>query len=302
MSATATHPQDVAEYLERVRLALSDLPSEERDELMADVESSLLDAASDSSVPLVEQLGPPERFAGELRAAAGLAAPSGAGATAPRLARLLARVRPLAAGARDFAPAWWVLRAYVAIAAFALVTGSGWAYRAQMIPVIHSANVTALVGLAVLALSIWLGRRGFRWMLVADLALAIAVIPVAVHLVDQYRHGNAYGGTPQEIILPNTPGLAFDGRPIRNIYPYDRHGRLLQDVRLYDEAGVPLPVGATDPHGDPLRRTVRSASGRRVLNAFPIRYFEPGSRRVKHPAAAPKRHVPALRTPALRGG
>jgi uncharacterized membrane protein len=63
---------DVAEYLRVVRDALADLPADERDDLLAEVEASLLEAASDSSGTIAAKLGPPEEFAAELRAAAGL--------------------------------------------------------------------------------------------------------------------------------------------------------------------------------------------------------------------------------------
>ncbi|MFL5846039.1 MAG: HAAS signaling domain-containing protein [Solirubrobacteraceae bacterium] len=299
MSATMTRPPEVAEYLDRVRAQLGDLPAAERDELMADVEASLLDAATDTAVPLTERLGSPEAFAGELRAAAGLAAPSAPPAPS-RTDRLRRHARSLADATRDFAPAWWVLRAYVAVAAFALLTESGWAYRLQLVPVLSSADVTIVVGLSVLGLSVWLGRRGFRAMLVADVILAVAIVPVAIHLERQYRGGGE--ATVTTVVEPATQGLATDGRPIANIYAYDRTGKLLHDVRLYDETGAPLSVGSADPQQDPLRRTVRSASGARVLNAFPIRYFEAGSRHVARPDAAPRHKVAALRTPALRDG
>ena len=46
MSATTVLPPDVAAYLAAVREALADLPVAERDDLLAEVEVSLLDAAS----------------------------------------------------------------------------------------------------------------------------------------------------------------------------------------------------------------------------------------------------------------
>jgi hypothetical protein len=76
-----------------------------------------------------------------------------------------------------------------------------------------------------------------------------------------------------------------DGAPVQNVYPYDRRGRLLHDVRLYDQDGRPLNIGRGQ--GDPNRRLVVTRRGTTVLNAFPIRYFEPGTRRVAHPDAVP---------------
>jgi hypothetical protein len=39
-----------------------------------------------------------------------------------------------------------------------------------------------------------------------------------------------------------TEGLAVDGLPVENISPYSRDGRLMLDVLLYDQNGVPLIV------------------------------------------------------------
>ena len=95
------------------------------------------------------------------------------------------------------------------------------------------------------------------------------------------RHFNGYG--VDQHVTDLHP--ADDGLPVRNIYPYDAHGRLLHDVRLYDQNGRPLDIGrgATDPN----RRPVFNRNGARLFNAFPVRYFDPGTNRVAHPDAVP---------------
>ncbi len=88
-------PHDVAAYLERVRTALADLPAEALDELLADVEASLHDAAAEGEAPAA-RLGPPEDFARELRSAAGLGVPGSRGACCAaksRRSRLPGQVR-----------------------------------------------------------------------------------------------------------------------------------------------------------------------------------------------------------------
>src|SRR5581483_3068770 len=67
LTAAAHVPSDVERYLARVRDALSDLPVEERNELLAEVEASLYESASETGGPVAAQLGPPEDFAAELR-------------------------------------------------------------------------------------------------------------------------------------------------------------------------------------------------------------------------------------------
>ena len=48
MTPTTAVPPEVSEYLAAVRAALDDLPATERDDLLAEVEPSLLDAASET--------------------------------------------------------------------------------------------------------------------------------------------------------------------------------------------------------------------------------------------------------------
>ena len=81
------------------------------------------------------------------------------------------------------------------------------------------------------------------------------------------------------------------------MYAYDRAGRLLQDVRLYDSHGRPLDWGVD--FANPDRRPVTDAEGAPVLNAFPIRYFEPGTNDVANPEAAPPLTPPRLTTQPL---
>ncbi len=88
----------------------------------------------------------------------------------------------------------------------------------------------------------------------------------------------------------------YDGRPVLNVYPYSRDGRLLYDVRLFDDLGRPitLPLGP-----DQLRRITRAANGVQVQNAYPVRYYQPGTRpqRVAHPGAGPSISAPRIVTP-----
>ncbi|HEY8371527.1 MAG TPA: hypothetical protein VIL00_02175 [Pseudonocardiaceae bacterium] len=87
-----TH-SDVDIYLRRVRDALADLPSAERDEVLEDVSAHLAEVAAELGDPvtmerLVERLGEPERCAAELRAAAGYPEPTVAKKSSPATPRL----------------------------------------------------------------------------------------------------------------------------------------------------------------------------------------------------------------------
>jgi hypothetical protein len=69
-------------------------------------------------------------------------------------------------------------------------------------------------------------------------------------------------------------------------------------VRLCDQFG--RPIEALPPGGEPDRRHVRERSGARTFNAYPIRCFEPGTRRVARPNAGPEVDPPRLLTPPPR--
>ncbi len=98
--------------------------------------------------------------------------------------------------------------------------------------------------------------------------------------------------------MPAGTGLSYDGLPVTNVFAYDRRGRLVQDVRLYDARGTPLALNPDDP--DRQRRVPRTASGDRAFNAFPVRYFEQGTRRVTRPRAGAPEPPPPLVTPEVR--
>ena len=274
-------------YMEQVRAALADVPAGEREELLADVEGSLVDGEGSPE----ERLGPPDRFAQELRLAAGLEP-----AKAPPRAGIADRMRPLAQHVSVFAPLWWIARAYVAVAALGLFTGATWPDRpVHFVPMLHSRAWTIAICLVALVLSIWLGVRRVRWEPALNVVLAVAAVPVLVHDI---RHRSwQTPAPPAQIVVAATPveGLAYGGTQVRNVYAYDRSGRLLHDVRLYDQSGHPLNVGAAKPVNDPLRRQVRTRGGGLVLNAFPIRYFQPGTSTIAHPNASPRARVAPLR-------
>ncbi|MGI8801341.1 MAG: HAAS signaling domain-containing protein [Solirubrobacteraceae bacterium] len=70
MTATVV-ATEVAAYLAAVRAAVADLGADERDDLLVEVEASLIETAGEDDRPIVERLGPPAEFAAELRASAG---------------------------------------------------------------------------------------------------------------------------------------------------------------------------------------------------------------------------------------
>jgi hypothetical protein len=302
MSTTATGlPPNVATYLAALRAELSDLAADERDDLLAEVEPSLLEAAADGEEPIAGRLGAPADFAADLRTSAGLPPKPAA-----RPAGMTRRLRELAASprarqarnvARELAPVWWAVRAYFAVGLTAILLGIDWSLQHPALPRFGSAAGTALVLALALAGSFALGLRhrgvqgGPRRTLIAlNAVLLVAAVPV----LDRARDAPAAGVYTEFVSGPTQPGLAYDGVAVENVYPYDRKGRLLHDVRLYDQRGRPLD--AVKETADPDRRHVLKRNGTRAFNAYPIRYFEPGTRRVARPDAAPDIDPAPLKT------
>lgn len=301
MNGTTLERPDMAAYLDAVRSQLSDLPTEERDDLVADVEASLLESGEAPKLS-------PHDFAAELREAAGLSPAASATPVSSPLDSLRTwltseRVASLRTTARELTPMWWLVRAYVAVAVVALAVGWGWpvGWGTSGNSISFAESVIAL--LAAAAVSIWLGLRGrahglgrARLRLGINLAIAVATIPVAVYSVAQLESRTYVSYVTVEPV----PGLANSGHQIRNLYPYSRDGRLLQDVLLYDDRGLPVPIMIG--FDDPLRRVLEGIDGRPLRNSYPIRYYEPGTTTVAQPTLGPPVEVPEIVTPPLELG
>ena len=67
--ASNDEASDVATYAASVRAALSDLPSDQAEILLEDLEDHLREIAAEAEGSLNERLGPPDQYAQELRTA-----------------------------------------------------------------------------------------------------------------------------------------------------------------------------------------------------------------------------------------
>jgi len=285
------------DYLQALERELADLAPDERADLLEEVEASLLELDDDP----VARLGPPAQFAAELRESAGLppvAPPVPDEPREPLRERLRPVVRVARAFARELAPIWWALRAFVVVTAITVLASSTDTIE------IPNDDPRMFFGFALLALaltvSIGVGLAGRRRRLplrygriALDVALFVVMFPLATILLDELRWDG-----PERVVFtaaypPPPAGLAYDGERVQNIYPYDRNGRLLHDVRLFDESGRPLDVlrGGYNPN----RATVSTRSGPALFNAFPVRYLDSRTGRVENPDAAPV----GLQPPAL---
>jgi hypothetical protein len=280
MSATLADTQ-VRTYLEAVNAELDDLPEDDRDELLEDLEEHLLEVAAEDDGTLEQRLGPPSSYAEELRASAGLPSRNQTLARRPgqRFADRLTRSRVWAAGARlaessqvrslhaflkECAPGWWVLRGYLFVLALAQITGGP--QRDDFPLPFGGWGLVLIVGSVLFSVS--LGRRteGGRKARLLSIALSIAVAVIATGAAAGWDTGAyAYYEDPNQ---SNYPGMLThaDQAPIANICPYATDGKLLSGVLLFDQDGRPIvnTVFPFLPDGRQLERP-----GPAILNAYP---------------------------------
>jgi hypothetical protein len=301
MTTKTALPPEAEAYLSALRTALADLSPDEREGLLEEVADSLREIINEGG-SIVERLGTPEDFAAELRLAAGLP-PTHTTIHRVSWATALERTRALSSAfAPDLAPIWWLVRAYVAVAALALAFGSTWSNYNGAVPRLGTAKAGVVVLLLAAVLSVALGMLGRRraslrrGVVTLNAVLVLALVPVAVHLALHPRGTAAPLYAPPVVAF--TPGLTLDGMSVTNLYPFARDGRLLHDVLLYasigpvGNVGLPLSVRPGDP--DRNRRLLRTIGGRSLFNSFPIRYFDPGTGTVGYPDAAPGISVPKV--------
>lgn len=278
MSARMDEPLDPAAYARLVRRALGDLPEDTVDDLLEDLDEHLAEVASEDAGPLTARLGPPRAYASELRRAAGLPEPAAlrAARSAPlreaaaRLSREPA-VRSALAFLVELRPAWWVLRALVAVLAVLFVFG-----------VQFFGLLVLLLVPAAVVLSVRLGRRTarapahdhrpLRQTRVVNAGFAAAAVLAFAFVLSSGSEENSYAGEP----VPYGPGISGgtlvheDRTAITNIYPYSSAGQPLSGVLLYDQAGRPISnLTATDEQGRRLQPVLPTDAPPPPGNAFP---------------------------------
>ena len=199
---TQALPPEPGAYLDALRRALSDLPAGERDDLLLDVEASITEAASDSTEGLLARFGPPDRFAAELRSAAGI--PLRAAPTQPESGALRAVERvvsrlgssPIVARARlalrELAPVWWLVRGYAACAVLLVAVGGHWDLLRPFVPLFGSPELGAAIVVVAAIASVTAGfyarhhgprgRRRTGWAAL-NVGLAIVAVPALIHAV-----------------------------------------------------------------------------------------------------------------------
>jgi hypothetical protein len=270
MNAT-TASIEVRDYLAAVSRELADLPADERDDLLEDLDSHLHEVIAEGEGTLEQRLGPPEQYAAELRASAGLS--SSDRSTASVLHRAVNSMSTSAMWRRtaehpwtratvaflpQLRPAWWIVRAWLAagiVAGFYRQRGrlNGGSitdvYRDSGVwPGGYGHRYIGVILLVIaIPISIQLGRRSVRgsarWLVIAGNALAAVLLLPAIAALGGVTN---YVQSGQAIPID---GLFDNGNQVTNIYPYDAQGQPLDHVRLFDQNGQPL-LGVTGNSND----------------------------------------------------
>ena len=305
-----TQSAEVAEYAAAVRAALADVPAEQGEELLEDLEEHLAEVAADGEGSLVSRLGEPAAYARELRTAAGLpAGPADApGGTFRGGADLVDRLRawgPMRSVEEflpELRPAWWVLRAWAAVTAVDVVFVGGTAFP---VPTLGLGPVGFLVTVAAVAWSVRLGLRARaegrvpgRGAVLVNAGLALLTLVAVIGLADRSGVASAEpvsydDGAPSSLVHE-------DGTPITNILPYSSTGEPLTGVLLYDQDGRPIDDLADMTQEGELVETVPGAP-LQPGNAYPqqrqVTGVDESGRPVVVPMPLPTPAAPAAATP-----
>jgi len=275
--ASNDQADDVATYAASVRAALSNLPTDQSEALLEELEDHLREIAADAGGPLNERLGPPQQYAEDLRAAYGAAQVTTRrqDAALHDLQRALARVtgstwyRQIRAFLPELRPAWWVLRAYLAVLILMAAVSPGY----PLGPIPDPTSKRGLVEILATGIAIWLsvriGRRSRQLsqkalVLAYSANLLIALFAVVVLAnMRSFAYSELTGTTsPQQTTFAN----AFAAGQVTNIYPYSQDGKPLTNVLLYDQDGRPIMVDKSEAQTSyPI-----GADGKAVTNAYPL--------------------------------
>ena len=275
--ASNDQADDVATYAASVRAALSNLPTDQSEVLLEELEDHLREIAADAGGPLHERLGPPQQYAEDLRAAYGAAQVTTRrqDAALHDLQRAVARVtgstwyRQIRAFLPELRPAWWVLRAYLAVLILMAAVSPGY----PLGPIPDPTSKRGLVEILATGIAIWLsvriGRRSRQLsqkalVLAYSANLLIALFAVVVLAnMRSFAYSELTGTTsPQQTTFAN----AFAAGQVTNIYPYSQDGKPLTNVLLYDQDGRPIMVDKSEAQTSyPI-----GADGKAVTNAYPL--------------------------------
>ncbi|MEU4363912.1 hypothetical protein [Promicromonospora sp. NPDC023987] len=319
-------------YAQAVRLHLADLGPEVADDLTDGLEADLTEAVLDEAVvpaapethvfDLSARFGPADEYAAELRAAAGLPASvparsvrrgpgrAVAGAWTVASERVRAVWRPVASTpawtafaelARSLAPAWWILRGWVAAQVVI------WSYGINDVTLWPSSAAGRVLVVAAIVVSVQWGRGKWvpRWswfpraVAVASVAAGVLAVPMVLDVEadadpvmagglsydagwsDGYYNAQiSQASTASGAPMAEADGVWVDGMQVSNIFAYDAEGNPIRDVQLFDDRGRPVRTidesvtwdtwSVPDVAGSWSFQPATASDGRSRWNVFPL--------------------------------
>ena len=303
--ASNDQADDVATYAAAVRAALSNLPADQSEVLLEDLEDHLREVAAEDEGPLTERLGPPEQYAQELRAAYGAASTGG---KRPDLALRDVRraigwmtasawYRQVRAFLPELRPAWWVLRAYLLILVITVAFSPSYNIRPIPNP-FSSRGLLEVVAMAIaIVVSVRLGRRnrplakgGRLLAIAANVLIALIAVPALASMGTFHPFTMVESGGSGQVIQGQQ--LYMPSGVVTNIYPYSRDGKPLTDVLLYDQDGRALTLDSKT--GDVTTDYPVGADGQPITNAYPLHERHLSG----DPVAAPRVALPPWPSPS----
>jgi hypothetical protein len=261
-----TTTDEVTRYVSEVDAACADLTDEQRQVLLLNLPEHLREVAE--AGPLQAQLGSPEQYADQLRAAADL--PPRPVAEEPEPMPWWRTIW------RDLRPAWWVLRCYIAVWVWALVT-QNWTYSFNTFP-FPAPMGRPSIGLIATALlippSLWLGHRHLRrpaamlWVSIQIVATVyvLAFVSQAVGIgpnADPAQHATYQYSCcqPGDLAGPHHPGdvLTVHWIVTGGEWSYQHPSPVTLRATLAGSSTVATadPIHTTTAAGGPLASTIR---------------------------------------------
>jgi hypothetical protein len=231
-----------AAYLTRVTQGLADLPAEEREEMVQDLEAHLSELEDEE---VESTLGTPEAFVEEFRQSAGLGYPSQVSRSRRARARedlnLLAARLSQVTHWQTIRPMWVWTRGWLLVCAWSFLYDYEGFSRFPIPSVAQSSGYGLVLVAAATTLSVWLDDAppGRRWRPIGSavfsaisglalIGMLLNPMPTLSEVAQQYEN-QAYTG---QLTGP-------DGNAITNIHAFDLEGNPV-DVLLFDQDGRPL--------------------------------------------------------------
>jgi len=280
-ATTAVRPE-VAGFVAKVRTHLTDLSEEECEELVGGLEADLSEQAADG--PLV--LPDPKQYAEELRAAAGL--PVARRFPGPRFGPARTwwfaltghnqATRQAWALLEALRPAWWVLRAWIAVTLLDQLAGTReyvalWPTLGVPGLGLFLLGVAVVVSVLVGQGRLWPGSGPDRTTLARSVLLALNALAVLAPFAFNGDGSQMESSTVVPYRVRDRLVL-HDGRDVvRNIYAYDAAGQPLVGVQLFDQLGRPVDVAPESSMGTGKKREVTCPwlnGATPLFNVFPL--------------------------------